>query len=511
MIAVRLSFLGLLLVAWGACGGSSPSPDDGGNDGATSCTDDTECGDAFCDGVYRCRSGACERVSNTCGLEESCDEASRRCVRVCSTTRDADEDGFDAVECGGNDCDDTNPSRHPGSTEVCDVANEDEDCDPRTFGVRDADGDGFPDAACCNFDDAGDMRCGTDCDDTRADVRPGANDGCNGVDDDCDGSVDEAGAVGSFYPDCDGDGYGAMGAEARTGCMPSDAPTVCAGVATATWATQATDCDDSRASVSPGAPEVCDGLDNDCDPDTFAFGEDDDDDGYADAACGGDDCDDTCPTCHPDVMDELCDGLDNDCDEGIDEGVDPGLLRTFYRDADDDGVGTTSTTVRSCVAPTGYVAADGDCNDGEDRVGVCSAPMRCVRGTACGCEAVLLNNAQYLDLDSGRTWLPSDPYNGARDLLVNNGLLAQKFLQVTGTGRFYRRVDPSDYFSVDASYTATVLGTGEDPDPWTSSTVYVVDTGIYYYRLGFFLNESPVRFIYEPIGARPADFACQPL
>jgi len=60
-----------------------------------------------------------------------------------------------ARECGGSDCDDANPSRAPGFPEVCDLDNVDEDCDPRTFGFRDGDGDGAADARCCNADPEG--------------------------------------------------------------------------------------------------------------------------------------------------------------------------------------------------------------------------------------------------------------------------------------------------------------------------------------------------------------------
>ena len=509
--ATRRAVVCALVFAWGACGDSSP-PTDAGGDATIACEEDSDCERAFCDGIYRClgsgEARACERTAPRCDDASTCDEGMGRCLRICTITRDGDGDGHAAIECGGTDCDDSDPNRFPGATEICDVANVDEDCDPRTFGVRDADGDGAADAACCNFDEAGAGRCGTDCDDTRADIRPGAIDACNDVDDDCDGTVDEAGARGDYFPDCDGDGYGALGAAPRNGCMPLVPPDTCGGVGTAAWSMQATDCDDSRASVSPGAAEVCDGLDNDCDATTFAFGEDDDGDGYADVVCGGDDCDDECATCHPEMAAELCDGLDNDCDEVIDEGVDPSALTTFYRDADGDGLGTT-TSMQSCVAPAGYVATTGDCNDGESRVGACAAPLSCIRGLACGCEASLLNNATYLDLDSGRTWLPSDPYNGARDVIVNNGFMGRKHLEVLGTGRFYRRIDPSDYFSVDATYTATVLSTGEDPVHWTASTAYVVATGGQFYRLGFFVDGSPLRFVYEPIGAPPAGFACQ--
>jgi len=65
----------------------------------------------------------------------------------------------------GDDCDDVDPNRHPGMTEVCD--SDDEDCDTTTFGNRDQDGDGFVDSACCN-----DTDCGNDCDDMNISIHP---------------------------------------------------------------------------------------------------------------------------------------------------------------------------------------------------------------------------------------------------------------------------------------------------------------------------------------------------
>lgn len=66
---------------------------------------------------------------------------------ACETNPDADGDGEYAIVCGGADCDDLDPDRYPGNTEVCN-AGRDEDCDPRTGGNSDADGDGYPDSDC---------------------------------------------------------------------------------------------------------------------------------------------------------------------------------------------------------------------------------------------------------------------------------------------------------------------------------------------------------------------------
>ena len=99
---------------------------------------------------------------------------------------DVDGDGSKAQWCGGDDCDDDDRRRYPGATEVCDPEDVDEDCDPTTFGERDADRDGAFDARCCNQGN-----CGDDCDDNRASTNPDVPETCDSVDNDCDGSVDE--------------------------------------------------------------------------------------------------------------------------------------------------------------------------------------------------------------------------------------------------------------------------------------------------------------------------------
>ncbi len=102
---------------------------------------------------------------------------------------DCDGDGADAVECGGNDCDDEDAGRYPTNPEVCDADGVDEDCDPSTFGVTDEDGDTYIDAMCCNG-----SNCGDDCDDGDININPGATEVCNGADDTCSGAADDGGA-----------------------------------------------------------------------------------------------------------------------------------------------------------------------------------------------------------------------------------------------------------------------------------------------------------------------------
>ena len=109
------------------------------------------------------------------------------------------------------------PDRYPGRLEICDVAGLDEDCDPATFGARDADGDGAIDAPA-----ATDRRCGDDCDDAHAAARiPTRAEACDTIDNDCDGATDES-VQGTFTVDVDGDGLGSRAARPsegpRAGC-----------------------------------------------------------------------------------------------------------------------------------------------------------------------------------------------------------------------------------------------------------------------------------------------------
>jgi hypothetical protein len=155
---------------------------------------------------------------------------------------DADGDGRAAIACGGDDCDDTDPTRSPGLTEVCDRDGKDEDCDPTTIGERDADRDGFIDTACFNGSLAG-----TDCDDFNSGVNTGVPEVCNGIDDDCDGTVDEGLAL-VLYPDGDLDGFGRAGS---TGAMACPRPGL---------SPNAGDCDDSNPYLMPGGLVCIPGL-----------------------------------------------------------------------------------------------------------------------------------------------------------------------------------------------------------------------------------------------------------
>jgi predicted outer membrane repeat protein len=222
----------------------------------------------------------------------------------------------------------------------------------------------------------------TDCDDGAASTFPGGTEVCGGGDEDCDGTVDEADATDArtWYADADGDTYGSPAAPVR-GC-----------VAASGQVADATDCDDTRADVHPGAPELCDDVDDDCEgtvdegaTDAPSWYADTDGDGYGDAAVAlvqcdaptdhvglATDCDDTDAAVSP-AATEVCNYADDDCDGAVDEGTG----YTWYIDADGDGQGSSRTGI-ACDAspPAGYAAAAGDCDDSDVRV-YTGAPELC--------------------------------------------------------------------------------------------------------------------------------------
>jgi hypothetical protein len=293
---------------------------------------------------------------------------------------DIDHDGSPACE----DCEDTQPDVNPDGLETCNGL--DDDCDGEadeagasggSIFYADSDGDGYGDASVptpgCSAP-AGTVADDTDCDDTSATTHPGATELCNGEDDDCDGEVDGADEVTlvSWYADADGDGSG----DPLTSELACSAP--------AGYVTDATDCDDGDADVSPLADERCNSIDDDCDGDTDEDSAVDAMDWYVDAdgdsygepgastrSCSaptgsvadGTDCDDDDDAVNPGAV-ELCNGLDDDCDGDTDEdsAVD---APTWYDDVDADGFGDAGSPLQSCSAPIGAVADDTDCDDGD--------------------------------------------------------------------------------------------------------------------------------------------------
>jgi len=171
-----------------------------------------------------------------------------------------------------------------------------------------------------------------DCNDNNSTIYPGANDIPNdGIDQDCDGFDAK-----DVAEDKDFDQY----------FTKNTNPSL-------------VDCDDNDQSIFPGAPEIADGKDNDCDG-TIDEDTDNDSDGYAASHLGGTDCDDNDPTVYPGAQ-EVLDQKDNDCDSLVDEDL----------DNDGDGYAATTQGGSDCddTDPTVYPGApeiadliDNDCD-----------------------------------------------------------------------------------------------------------------------------------------------------
>ncbi|HEV8122584.1 MAG TPA: MopE-related protein, partial [Candidatus Polarisedimenticolia bacterium] len=135
------------------------------------------------------------------------------------------------------------------------------------------------------------------------------------------------------------------------------------------------DCDDNNAAIHPGATEVCNGVDDNCNGVRDEGFPDADGDGFT--ACGGD-CDDTNPLVHPGVA-EICNGLDDNCVNGIDEGF----------DRDGDGVtmcGGDCNDVNPAVGPFAVEICNGiddNCNGAIDEGG----DAQCADANACTNDA----------------------------------------------------------------------------------------------------------------------------
>ncbi len=181
------------------------------------------------------------------------------------------------------------------------------------------------------------------------------------------------------------------------------------------------DCDDTRASVHLGAPELCDGLDNDCSGGVPLIEADADGDTYR--ACAGD-CDDSSPTSYPGAP-EFCDGYDSDCDGLLSNGTPCGpheigsvpLAQRPYAVAitPDGSTALVTRLVQSDVvfidvqtrAPIGAVTV------GEDPVAVAVTPD----GTTAITADIGEETITFIDLTSrtviGSTPTPGDPWDVA--------------------------------------------------------------------------------------------------
>lgn len=253
--------------------------------------------------------------------------------------------------------------------------------------AADADNDGVP--------------AGEDCNDADASAYPGAEEACDGVDNNCDGQVDE-GVMGTFYADNDSDGFG----------DPTTTSEACEALPG--WVPTSDDCNDDNNAVYPGA-------------------------------------------------DELCDGEDNDCNGTIDDDL---TTSEWYRDEDGDSYGDPGAPTTACEQPDGYVSNKMDCDDGDVGEPVHVSNRGPVPGT--GTEG----------WDTGDTWGPWDTTDtgtgaaGSRGNpyeVIQDGIDAARVCVYVFPGSYPENIDFNGknilVFGVGGAGDTTIQGTG------TGSTV----------------------------------------
>jgi hypothetical protein len=211
----------------------------------------------------------------------------------------------------------------------------------------------------------------TDCNDSNSNVNPNATEVCNTFDDDCDGLTNEGISFVLYYQDNDTDGFGNPNV-IQNACSPPIG-----------YVTNNSDCNDSNALVKPGATELCNLIDDNCNGQVneglvfVNYYLDTDLDGYgagnATNSCtpvsenyvtNNLDCNNSNANIRPNAT-EICNSIDDNCNNLIDDGL---AFVNYYIDTDGDGYGA-GTALNSCSNPgVAYSTNNTDCNNSNDAI-----------------------------------------------------------------------------------------------------------------------------------------------
>ena len=266
-----------------------------------------------------------------------------------------------------------------------------------------------------------------DCNDANPDLHPDASEICDGLDNDCDGAVDDDDPslvttdATAWFGDADGDGHGS-GPETRACVAPEG------------FVPTADDCDDADPSVNPSASERCDGIDNDCNSliddqptdGALAFVDSDGDGVGGPLSIGracepspgvsllATDCNDDDPSVVPGGQ-EVCGGGDEDCDgaiDDLDDSVDESSFNTFFVDTDGDGSGSL-TPVRACDEAPGRAASSDDCND--DNPAIHPTAAETCNGIDDDCDTLVDDEDPLVDKTGAEVFYPDLDADGFGD------------------------------------------------------------------------------------------------
>jgi hypothetical protein len=291
---------------------------------------------------------SCGQPSGYVTNSADCDDNNASANVVTIWYQDNDGDGFGSSvstqNCGQpngyvsqlGDCDDNNNAVNPNVIEVYDAI--DNDCDGATdegfilsTWYQDNDQDGFGGSTSLQSVQSPGSNYttqGGDCNDAISSINPNAQEVCDGIDNNCDGQVDNGLTFNTYYEDMDGDTFGNPNSSVSACSQPTG------------YVLDNTDCNDANASVNPNATEICDGI-------------------------------------------------DNNCDGQIDNGLN---FATYYADVDGDTFGNPNSSVSACSQPSGYVLNNTDCDDSNSSInpGVTDVPSNGIDEDCNGTDALIL-------------------------------------------------------------------------------------------------------------------------